>query len=115
MKKYFILFAMFLGISFNGFANAKEIDYNFNFNSENIKMYLNLDSIQNEEVKTIHYNFNKSMQRVPEIKDEKTKNQYIQNCIDCILTNMVLLLDEKQYRKYLRLLNTTFHNKGIII
>lgn len=115
MKKYFILFAMFLGISFNSFANAKKVDYNFDFNSEKIKTYLNLDSIQNEEVKTIHYNFKKAMLHAPEIEDEKLREQYIKNGIDYILLNMSIVLDEKQYHKYLRVLNITFYNKGIII
>ena len=61
MKKYFILFAMFLGISFNSFANAKKVDYNFEFNSEKIKTYLNLDSIQNEEVVRLLANLEKEM------------------------------------------------------
>ena len=115
MKKYFILFAMFLGISFNSFANAKEVDYKFDFNSEKIKTYLNLDSIQNEEVKTIHYNFEKAMLHVPEIEDNELRKQYIKNGVDYILLNMKIVLDDKQYRKYLRIFNLTFQNRGIII
>lgn len=116
MKTILVVIMMLFGLSFNSFIQANDREVRLNevkLNERGFEKYLQLDSTQVEDVKTIQYNFMDALNQVPTIEDKEARQNYLRNAILYSLRNMRYFLDERQYAKYLRILNVTLNNRGI--
>lgn len=82
-----------------------------NINVNKLGKYLNLTSVQHEEVANIFDYFNEQMSRANYSK--KNKEALLRNAVYGNLKLMKKTLTDAQYSKYATLLNVTLKNKGI--
>ena len=86
--------------------------YRMEVNYSKLGEALNLSSDQMEAVQCIHDAFCADMISVAAANKESRKAM-MKNAINKDLRFMRYVLDEKQYKKYLMLLNTTLNNRGL--
>ncbi len=84
-----------------------------NINVKGLSRYLNLSSNQVEEVANICDFFTEQMNRANSAK--KNKDVKLHNAVYGNLKLMKKTLTEEQYSKYIRLINVTLNNKGIVL
>ncbi len=84
-----------------------------NINVKGLSRYLNLSSNQVEEVANICEFFTEQMNRANSAK--KNKDVKLHNAVYGNLKLMKKTLTEEQYSKYIRLINVTLNNKGIVL
>lgn len=84
-----------------------------NINVKGLSRYLNLSSNQVEEVANICDFFTVQMNRANSAK--KNKDAKLHNAVYGNLKLMKKTLTEEQYAKYIRLINVTLNNKGIVL
>ncbi len=82
-----------------------------NINVSKLGKYLNLDSVQSEEVANICDYFSEQMSRATMAK--KDKEAKLRNAVYGNLKLMKKALSAEQYAKYAALMNVTLQNKGI--
>ena len=81
-------------------------------NFKSIYRYLKLKDNQYQEFYHIHKDLYNSIQDMANKKENNIK--LFRNHIDVNLRNSSYILDENQYRKYLKVLNVTMINKNLI-
>lgn len=120
MKKLFLMMAMLLATSFTAFAddnNSNNVNmveaYTINVKINSLVRYLELSDDQKESVESVHKVFSESL-RYAAVMDNENRNALIKNVIDYDLKNMKYILTKEQYKKYLKVLNATMVNRGII-
>ena len=94
-------------------ATAATEAYNMNIHMGSLAEALSLNIDQALAVQDVHKNFSAEMMNAavaPAVERESMVNK----AINKDLKYMHTILSEKQYRKYLMLLNTTLKNRGII-
>jgi hypothetical protein len=120
MKKYFLMLVMLFTMSVYSFAedtNATEIErierYDIKVNIRKLGSFLELSKDQMESVETIENEFNRDLMfaAVECTKDNRMK--VTDNAIEKHIRHMSYILSDKQYRKYLKVLNLTINNRGI--
>jgi len=111
---------MLLTTSFTAFAddtNNNEIDmvkaYDINVNINSLVKFLELSDDQRESVESVQNVFSESLRCAAVMNDENRKNM-VKNAIDYDLKNMYYILTKDQYKKYVRVLNATMTNRGIL-
>jgi ribonucleotide reductase beta subunit family protein with ferritin-like domain len=67
-----------------------------------------------EAVENIHSTFNAEMQLAAHA-DENERQEMVNKAVERDIKWMQYVLDEKQYRTYLLLLNTTLNNRGLSV
>ena len=82
-----------------------------NINVNKLSQYLNLNSVQSEEVSNICEYFTEQMGRATVAR--KNKETKLHNAVYGNLKLMKSTLTDEQYAKYTALLNITLKNKGI--
>ena len=82
-----------------------------NINVNKLSQYLNLNSVQSEEVSNICEYFAEQMGRATVAR--KNKETKLHNAVYGNLKLMKRTLTDEQYAKYTALLNITLKNKGI--
>ena len=82
-----------------------------NINVNKLGKYLNLSSVQAEEVANICNYFDEQMGRATTAK--KNKDTVVRNAVYSNLKLMKKTLTDAQYTKYTTILNMTLKNKGI--
>lgn len=87
--------------------------YNMDVNYKKLGEALNLTSDQLDAVKDIHREFCVNMQCVASA-NESARRAMLKNTINIDLRYMRSVLNEKQYKRYLLLLNTTLLNRGLL-
>ncbi len=119
MKKFILLFSFLISVSASAFAgineevaNANKEAFEFNVNTNSLVKSLKLSKEQAEEVEMTHLVFFDGLKRAGEMSGESQKNM-IRSSVEYDLRNLREVLDKKQYRTYLRILNTTFVNRNI--
>ncbi|MBO4811831.1 MAG: hypothetical protein J5552_09770 [Prevotella sp.] len=86
--------------------------YDMNINMRKLAVALGLTLDQMEAVQDIHHQFcNEMMLAALANGDERT--DMVELAVKKDVRYMRYVLDEKQYRKYLQLLNTTLVNRGL--
>jgi len=91
--------------------NAVE-NYDMSVNMRKLAVALDMDFEQMETVGDIHRTFCAEMMMAAHAnKDER--NVLVDKAINKDLRYMHYVLNQNQYRKYLLLLNTTLHNRGL--
>ena len=89
-------------------ANA----YDMTVNMRKLAVALGLNFDQMEAVQDIHHQFcNEMMMAAQATGDERTA--LVEQAVKKDVRYMHYVLDEKQYKKYLLLLNTTLYNRGL--
>lgn len=116
MKRLFLMVVVVLSMSMtvnaeNESNNNTDV-YTINTNIRSLAKYLDLDEQQILDVKDVHTSFCNDLKEAAtadaEEKDMIVKLALKKNCM-----YMHMILDSKQYAKYLRVLNATVNNRGL--
>ena len=86
--------------------------YDMSVNMRKLSVALGLTTDQMEAVENIHNTFNAEMQLAAHTR-ENDRQEMVNRAVERDIKWMHYVLDEKQYRKYLVLLNTTLNNRGL--
>ena len=86
--------------------------YDMSVNMRKLSVALGLTTDQMEAVENIHNTFNAEMQLAAHT-NENDRQERVNKAVERDIKWMHYVLDEKQYRKYLVLLNTTLNNRGL--
>ena len=92
-----------------------ELNYDFNINYNKLSEYLNLNEKDFKNVKNTHDAFREGMLLASKAKNTVERDSLIKNSIDYEVRNMKMFLSDKQYRKFLRVFNTSLNNRGFIV
>ena len=94
-------------------ANVNNVEsYDMTINMRKLAVALDMTFDQMESVEDIHRTFCAEMMLAAHAnKDER--NLLLDKAVNKDLRYMRYVLDKDQYRKYLLLLNTTLHNRGL--
>ena len=120
MRKLILSVAMLLVTSINVMAedaNSNKADiikaYDVNVNINSLARYLELSKDQIEAVNDVQQVFVESLKNASLMSDESRKKM-AKNAIDYDLKHMHYILTEDQYKKYVKVLNVTVKNRGIL-
>ena len=94
-------------------ASATAAAYNMNIKMGPLADALSLNIDQVEAVADVHKNFTAEMMNAA-IAPAEERDAMVGKAINKDLKYMHTILSEKQYRKYLMLLNVTLKNRGLI-
>lgn len=86
--------------------------YDMSVNMRKLSVALGLTTDQMEAVENIHNTFNAEMLLAAHT-NENDRQERVNKAVERDIKWMHYVLDEKQYRKYLMLLNTTLNNRGL--
>ena len=96
--------------------NTKSVNnveaYDMSVNMRKLSVALGLTTDQIEAVENIHNTFNAEMQLAAQA-DSADRQERVKKAVDRDIKWMHYVLDEKQYRTYLTLLNATLNNRGL--
>ena len=92
-----------------------ELNYDFNINYNKLFKYLKLNERDFKNVKNTHDAFREGMLLASKAKNTVERDSLIKNSIDYEVRNMKMFLSDKQYRKFLRVFNTSLNNRGFIV
>lgn len=122
MKKIALMLVMMLTMSVYSFAennNASKIEsiekYDFKINHRRLACTLDLNKDQMESMDYIIDNFENGMLFAASINNEESRNKVISNVVKTNVKHTHYVLNHKQYKKYLTLLNLTLENRGFDI
>ncbi len=93
-------------------ANMNQ-NYDMRVNYRALASTLGLNAYQMEVVEMIHGKFVNDMFNA-EMADESVRAEKVRKAANTELMNMKYVLNEKQYRKFNTLLNTTLVNRGLL-
>ena len=123
MKKVVLMLVMLFTISANAFSegidlknreNFEKYDFN-NINFKKLASFLDLSEDQMELANEFSNELAKDMEFAFYENDGDARKRVVKNLLDKNVKNMSYVLSEKQYRKYLRVLNVTLINRGFIV
>jgi hypothetical protein len=86
--------------------------YNMNVNYDKLADCLSLTMDQEEAVEDVHKTFCAEMMNAA-VASKDERKEMMDKAINKDLRYMHYILSDKQYRKYLMLLNTTINNRGL--
>lgn len=118
MKKIILTVAMALTmtVAFAEGENEKNTQnvqaYNMRVNISMLAKALQLNSDQIETVEYVQDMFSREMMSVAEAAEEE-RSEKMKKAINRDLANMRYILNEDQYRTYVRILNVTLYNRGL--
>ena len=118
MKRLFLMTIAMLSMTMT-FAenesteNVNNVEaYDMSVNMRKLGQALGLTFDQMDAVESIHNTFNAEMQLAAQAGNEDRK-ALVEKAVTNDIKWMKYVLDEKQYHKYLLLLNTTLNNRGL--
>ena len=120
MKRLFLMTIAMLSMTMTFAENeeAKSVNnveaYDMSVNMRKLSVALGLTNDQIEAVESIHNTFNAEMQ-LAALADTADRRECVKKAVNRDIKWMHYVLDEKQYRRYLMLLNTTLRNRGFDI
>ena len=95
--------------------NVKNVEaYDMSVNMRRLSVALGLTTDQIEAVETIHNTFNAEMQLAANAKEDD-RQELVNRAVERDIKWMHYVLDQKQYRNYLTLLNITLNNRGLSV
>ena len=86
--------------------------YDMSVNMRKLAVALGLTLDQMEAVQDIHHQFCNEMMLAAQAEGDERTNM-VEQAVKKDVRYMHYILDDKQYRKYLLLLNTTLYNRGL--
>ena len=120
MKRLFLMTLAMLSMTMT-FAESEETKsvknveaYDMSVNMRRLSVTLGLTVDQMEAVETIHNMFNAEMQLAAHAK-ESDRQELINRAVEHDIKWMHYVLNQKQYRNYLTLLNVTLNNRGLSV
>lgn len=116
MKKMFLtVVTMFcMTVAFAENEETKNVEaYNMNVNMNSMKRALSLTDEQVEQFTDLHKTFCAEMLFAANAKSENV-DEMVKKALNKDLRYMSYILNEKQYRKYVMLLNATVNNRGLL-
>ena len=120
MKRLFLMTLAMLSMTMT-FAENEETKnvnnvetYDMSVNMRKLSVALGLTTDQMEAVESIHNTFNAEMQ-LAALANESDRKEKVEKAVERDIKWMHYVLDQKQYRVYLMLLNTTLNNRGLTI
>jgi len=117
MKRLFLMTIAMLSMTMTFAENEKAENvtnveaYDMSVNMRKLSVALGLNTDQMEAVESIHNTFNAEMQLAAQA-DESDRKELVNKAIDRDIKWMHYVLNQKQYRTYLMLLNATLNNRG---
>ena len=93
--------------------NVNQVEaYDMSVNMRKLSVALGLTTDQIEAVENVNNYFAAEMQLAAHA-DEADRKELVKKAVDRDIKWMRYVLDQKQYRTYLMLLNTTLNNRGL--
>ena len=119
MKKIVLMVTAMMAVTFS-FAETENTNsvvtnaekYDMTFDMRRLAVTLDLTSDQMESVEVIQENFNDDMQEAAKQRGF-IREVSVDKAVRKDVHNMHRVLNDKQFRTYLRLLGTTLHNRGL--
>ena len=122
MKKFFLIMVMMLTMSVYSFAedsNATKLanteKYELKVNHRRLAYVLDMSKDQMEMSDEIISELERDMVFASCMSTEESSNKIVANAVKKNIRYMSYILNDKQYRKYLMLLNITLTNRGFDI
>ena len=114
MKKFVLSVFIALSSSAIGFAenDSKVADWNMEMHMPQLVRYLDLNSSQYDEVANAADYFNGKMKSASYVKDQR-KVKKLNEAVYGSFKLMKGVLDNVQYKKYIRIMNQALRNKGL--
>ena len=114
MKKFVLSVFIALSSSAIGFAenDSKVADWNMEMHMPQLVRYLDLNSSQYDEVANAADYFNDKMKSASYVKDQR-KVKKLNEAVYGSFKLMKGVLDNVQYKKYIRTMNQALRNKGL--
>ena len=121
MKKVYLMVVMLMTLCFPVMAeetktselnNVEAYDINVNINS--LARYLELSQDQLSIVEDIQMAFSDGIRYAAIMPTDERRKNMINNAIEYDLQNMKYVLSKEQYKRYLKVLNQTLINRGIV-
>ena len=120
MKRLFLTTLAMLSMTMT-FAETEETKsvknveaYDMSVNMRRLGVTLGLTIDQMEVVENIHNTFNAEMQKAARAKEDD-RQEMVNKAVKRDIRRMYYVLDKKQYRNYLTLLNVTLANRGLSV
>lgn len=121
MKKVFMMLVMLFTMSAYSYAedtNTDEVNtiqkYNVNVNMKRLGTYLELSSDQMDGMESVEIELHNDLMFAAIESTDENRNVITKNAIDKHIKHVHYILNGEQYNKYLRVLNVTLHNRGIL-
>lgn len=121
MKKVILVVAMLLATNLSVSAinsNSDNINsvkaYDINVNINSLARYLDASKDQYELIDSIQNSFSDGLRRAAMMDTDDSRKKMVKNAIEYNTKNMSYVLTREQYRKYLRVLNQTVNNRGLM-
>lgn len=121
MKKYFLMVMMLFTMSMGLFAEdndaneAQRIEmYDIKISIKSLTRFLELSKDQVESVSAIEEQFTRDLMFAAVECNDNNRITVTQNAINKNVKHMSYILNKKQYKKYLKCLNITINNRGLL-
>ena len=113
MKKFILSLVAVFAVSVSSFATVDNDIKTLNNKMNKMESYLQMDGYQTSVMKGATVKLQDALQQAVQESNEETKAQVIKKAVEKNLkqTSRVLSLD--QYKRYLRVLNSTLQNAGL--
>lgn len=107
-----VMLSMAMTMNAENESNNNTDVYTVNSNVSSLVKYLDLNEQQTLDVKDIHASFCNDLKEAA-LADAEEKDMIVKLALKKNCMYMHMVLDAKQYTKYLRVLNATVNNKGL--
>ena len=121
MKKVILMLVMLFTVgiySYGEDTNSNEVNnvesYNVNVNMKSLGSYLELSSDQMEGMESVEVELHNDLMFAAVESTSENRNLVTKNAIDKHIKHVHYILNDEQYNKYLRVLNATLTNRGIL-
>lgn len=121
MKKVFLMLVMMFTMSVYSFAednNATEIErvekYDIKVNTKRLAQFLDLSADQYEAVDAVINEFSSDMMFAGVECNDTNRKAVTKNALNKNIKYMAYILNAEQYHNYLKVLNVTLNNRGIV-
>lgn len=117
MKKFLIAIALMMASTLGALAednSANKVEaYTLNINTRSLSRTLSLSDDQEEICSDVIKAFENDMLFAASNSSDESRKAVTKNAVDKNLKYMRMFLNDKQYKKYVMLLNATLTNRGI--
>lgn len=121
MKKYFVMLVMLFTMSVYSYAedtNTNEVNnvekYDINVDIKKLGSFLQLTSDQEDGMKTVEVELHNDLLVASVETNDESRAKITKNAIEKHIKHAHYVLNDEQYHKYLRVLNVTLVNRGIV-
>ena len=119
MKKYVIMLVMLFTMNTVIFAEDNTVNevesfekYNFNVNTRKLASFLDLSEDQMDAVEAVTKELSNDMEFAFYENRNDSRSKVVNNIVKKNVQHMHFILNDVQYRKYLKVFNATLSNKG---